>query len=129
MGESRAPIPAVLPVNLSLPIEIRSDPRFDKPLETNVREAKLLDAPWVRTLGKLAMDVTTEGWKFPAPPLEGLPRKPRAFPVHEQQPSPNNGQASKKSATRLRPPSDTVVFKERLLYLLQPSLESIFAGR
>jgi SNF2 family DNA or RNA helicase len=31
--------------------------------------------------------------------------------------------------TRLRPPHDTVVFKERLLYLLQPSLESVFAGR
>src|SRR5262249_24874850 len=30
--------------------------------------------------------------------------------------------------TRLKPPRDTVVLKERLLYLLQPPLESLFAG-
>jgi SNF2 family DNA or RNA helicase len=29
----------------------------------------------------------------------------------------------------LRPPQDTVVFKDRLLYLLQPPLENLFAGR
>src|SRR5206468_10051162 len=31
--------------------------------------------------------------------------------------------------TRLRPPRDTVVLKERLLYLLQPPLENLFAGK
>src|SRR5262249_21157745 len=30
---------------------------------------------------------------------------------------------------RLRPPRDAVVFKERLLYLLQPPLENVFGGR
>src|SRR5262249_20727585 len=30
--------------------------------------------------------------------------------------------------TRIRPPRDTVVFKDRLLYLLQPPLEALFAG-
>ena len=31
--------------------------------------------------------------------------------------------------TRLHPPPDTVVLKERLLYLLQPPLETLFAGK
>ena len=31
--------------------------------------------------------------------------------------------------TRLRPPSDMVMFKDRLLYLLQPPLEDIFHGK
>src|SRR5262249_8936653 len=31
--------------------------------------------------------------------------------------------------TRLVPTRDTVLFKDRLLYLLQPSLENLFAGR
>src|SRR5438477_10084095 len=36
-----------------------------------VREARLLtDSPWVRSLGRLDMSVTTEGWKFPSPPVE-----------------------------------------------------------
>src|SRR5207247_5043122 len=30
---------------------------------------------------------------------------------------------------RLRLPSDTVVFKDRLLYLLQPPIENLFAGK
>src|SRR5205807_7014156 len=32
-------------------------------------------------------------------------------------------------ATRVRPPPDAVVFKDRLLYLLQPPLENLFAGK
>src|SRR5207249_6020128 len=31
--------------------------------------------------------------------------------------------------TRLLPPRDSVLFKDRLLYLLQPSLENLFAGK
>ena len=30
--------------------------------------------------------------------------------------------------TRLKPPADLAMFKDRLLYLLQPPLEDIFAG-
>lgn len=28
---------------------------------------RLNDSPWTRTLGKLAMEVSTQGWTFPAP--------------------------------------------------------------
>ena len=39
-----------------------------------------------------------------------------------------DGEAPPKS-TRLKPPRETVVFKERLLYLLQPPLESLLGGK
>ena len=50
-------------------------------MQTTVREARLLtDAPWVRALGKLTLEVTTESWRFPAPPQETAPPpKPRLY--------------------------------------------------
>jgi SNF2 family DNA or RNA helicase len=42
----------------------------------------------------------------------------------EDRPRPGGG-----DRTRLRPPQETVHFKDRLLYLLQPPLEDLFAGR
>ena len=33
-----------------------------------VREAQLLtDTPWVRSFGKLSMEIATQGWRFPVP--------------------------------------------------------------
>jgi SNF2 family DNA or RNA helicase len=110
-------------------VEIRSLRRFERPLAVTVREARLLgDAPWVRSLGKLSMEVTTEGWRFPAPP-ETNPAvpKPRLYEPENIEAAPERPRPVK--ATRLKPPRDTVVFKERLLYLLQPPLENVFAGR
>jgi SNF2 family DNA or RNA helicase len=122
--------------DLNLAAEARVLPRFDRPLPVNVREARLLnDSPWVRSLGKLALEVTTEGWRFPTPADTPPPAaaKPRPFrpdadldemsgesPAEKLQPG---------ALHRLRPPRDTVVFKERLLYLLQPPLENVFGGR
>jgi SNF2 family DNA or RNA helicase len=125
--------PDVIAVPLELPLDVRCHPRFEKPLQVNGRDVRLLnDRPWVRTLGKLALDVSTEGWRFPTPAgLDGQqpPTKPRLFrPEAEAENQPQEEKADKKH-TRLRPPSDTVVFKERLLYLLQPPLENIFSGR
>ena len=63
-----------IPVELS--VETRPHPRFERPLTTTVREARLLnDPPWIRGLGKLALDVTTDGWRFPMPP-ETMPTRP-----------------------------------------------------
>jgi SNF2 family DNA or RNA helicase len=114
--------------------EAMPHPRFDKPLEARVREARLLSQrPWVRSLGKLAPEITTQGWKFPLPPehppaaASSAKARPALFrPGNDEmarQPSPQ------KSRTRLKPPRDTVVFGDRLLYLLQPPLEDVFAGR
>ena len=125
--------PAVATVDLSMSVELASLPAFDRPLTVNVRAVPMLTSvPWVRTLGKLAMEVTTQGWRFPTPgePAPGLrvfhpkPEEPRRDEAPSQSAAPAG-----KQRTRLQPPGDMVLFKDRLLYLLQPALEDIFAGK
>lgn len=108
-------------------------PKLDQPLEPGVREARLLtDAPWVRALGRLELSVTTEGWKFPAPTAEYAP--PRTEPkagrhvVKLPAPALPDG-TSEPPRIRPKPTADTVLFKDRLLYLLQPPLDGLFDGR
>jgi SNF2 family DNA or RNA helicase len=113
-------------VDVSPPVETRSLAAFEKPLQASVREVGLLSkAPWIRPLGKLAMELTTQGWRFPLPgdpQLAANEAKPESEPTAK--PS-----ATSKAKTRLQPPTDMVMFKDRLLYLLQPPLESIFGGK
>jgi SNF2 family DNA or RNA helicase len=120
--------------------EVRSHLRFDRPLQAASRAARLLtERPWVRALGKVALEVGTEGWRFPAPPVEPPTgtAKPRLFQPEAPPPEPPRAAdappeaetAGKKSWIRLRPPRETVLFKERLLYLLQPPLENLFDGK
>ncbi len=132
MGDPDTALPAdvrVEAVDVVLAADARSLPRFDRPLAVNVREARLLNEnPWVRSLGKLALEVTTEGWRFPTPadPPPSRPSAPRPAAPPAQS---LNGRPEPGPLHRLRPPRDTVVFKERLLYLLQPPLENVFGGR
>jgi SNF2 family DNA or RNA helicase len=114
--------------DLALAIDTLTLPRFDRPLAPNVREARLLhDAPWVRTLGKLGFDINTEGWKFPAPPVDGAPPP---LPAPQPRPHAKPGDAGPpKRTTRPLPTGETVMIKDRLLYLLQPPLENLFAGK
>lgn len=133
MSESE-PLPevAIEEIPIPLPLEVRPHPRFAHPLQTTARETRLLATPpWVRGLGKVGMEVKTEGWKFPVPALEmepkeeaGVPPRPRVVrpPVEE----PAEGE---RPATRIKPPRDAVMFQDRLLYLLQPPLENVFAGK
>jgi SNF2 family DNA or RNA helicase len=113
-------------------------PKLEYPLEPTVRETRLLnEPPWVRTLGRLELSVTTEGWKFPAPPAEYAP-PPR--PATDTKPAgrhavklpapalPDSPDAAK-DRIRAKATADTVVFKDRLLYLLQPPLDGLFEGR
>jgi SNF2 family DNA or RNA helicase len=122
-------------IALDLGVEVERLPRFERPLECHARDVRLLsDAPWVRSLGKLVPELTTEGWRFPTLPEQARPIKPRLFdprcpPPGEQQPAAPRPPDVKARRTRLRPPADTVLFKERLLYLLQPPLENLFAGK
>ncbi|MCE9566610.1 MAG: DEAD/DEAH box helicase [Planctomycetes bacterium] len=81
------------------------------------------------------MSVASEGWKFPAPPVELKPPPPRivtepAAGRHEKNlpQLPDKDQQAKK-AIRAKPTADTVVFKDRLLCLLQPPLDGLFDGR
>jgi SNF2 family DNA or RNA helicase len=129
-------IPEVESLPLGWSVEDRSLPRFDRPLEVSARQATLLSSsPWVRSLGKLTLEVQTQGWRFPTPPDQALPVKTEPatllpFPQPEAvaPPTPDAG-FTKTTRTRLKPPPDAVMFKDRLLYLLQPPLEDIFSGR
>jgi SNF2 family DNA or RNA helicase len=136
------PVVAQEPINTeSIPLALTTDclplPRFERPLEVGVREARLLTdaAPWVRSAGRLDLSVTTEGWKFPAPPPEHAP--PPRPPATEQPagrhevklPALPDGAEPAKPRIRPKPTADTVLFKDRLLYLLQPPLDGLFDGR
>jgi SNF2 family DNA or RNA helicase len=124
--------PTVKQVPLDPPVQVHGHPRFDRPLTASVREAPLLTkAPWVRSLGRLSLDVTTVGWRFPMPG-EPVPPRPRLFRPRSESEMPAQAEPATSSAaarTRLRPPSDMVVFKDRLIYLLQPPLEDLFCGK
>lgn len=110
-------------IDLALPVATVSLPQLDRPLSVGVREARLLtEPPWTRSLGKLTLEVATDGWRFPAPLEMAQTTKRPAAPT--KPPAPEN-----RKHTRPRPPSDAVLFKDRLLYLLQPSLEALFSGR
>src|SRR5262249_39386436 len=64
------------------------------------------------------------------PREEPIQFKPRLFqPAEPSEESRKPKAESRNQPTRLRPPGDTVVFKDRLLYLLQPPLENLFAGK
>ncbi len=68
--------------DLQLEPQTHTLPKLDYPLDPGVREGRLLtDPPWVRSLGRLELTVTTEGWKFPSPPAEyTAPAKPPTEP-------------------------------------------------
>ncbi len=124
----------VVNVNLDLPVQVQSLPKFDRPLSVQVREARLLnDAPWVRSLGKLPLEVNTFGWRFPVPPDGPPPAKEKAVPKlvgrSESALAIAEAPVDPGRRTRIRPGNETVLIKDRLLYLLQPPLEDLFAGR
>ena len=110
-------------------VAVRALPAFERPLQTTVRDVPLLEAtPWVRTLGKLTLEVTTQGWRFPSPEELTAPPPADAGGSLDSGGS-QNPRDGAKAKTRVKPPSDMVMFKDRLLYLLQPPLESLFAGK
>src|SRR5262249_59605557 len=74
----------VVALGVTLDVQARAHPRFDRPLETNARPVCLLNSPpWVRSLGKLPMDVSAQGWRFPLPPDQPLQTPPRQAPAVE----------------------------------------------
>jgi SNF2 family DNA or RNA helicase len=121
-------------LSLQLLVQDRSWPGLEHSLRTTIREARLnIDSPSIRPFGKPKIAVATEGWKFPAP-TEAAPGDLglRAAGRSEVPPKVNQvipSKVRKAGGTRLQPPADAVLFKDRLLYLLQPPLENVFAGK
>lgn len=111
------------------------NPEFPGPTpEPGIRETRLLtDTPWVRSLGRLELTISTEGWKFPAPPTEYSRPRPPSAPPTGRQPVKLPALPDRADATpgriRTRPTAETVLVKDRLLYLLQPPLDGLFNGR
>jgi SNF2 family DNA or RNA helicase len=118
-------------VDLTFRVDAGPHPRFERPLTVSVRSARLLaDAPWVRPLGRLDAEVSTEGWRFPMPPAE--PTAPCVLPLPSARPPAALDERaidSRKPRVRPRPSGDLVMVKDRLLYLLQPPLENLFGGQ
>ena len=116
--------------DLSLPVGVETWGRFDRPLAIGVREARLLgEPPWSRSLGKLSLEVSSEGWKFPAPAFDAPPKPP---PENAPRPKPKirpDDSGGQHPRTRPWPTGETVMIKDRLLYLLQPPLANVFAGK
>jgi SNF2 family DNA or RNA helicase len=126
----------VEPLDINVLFGITGLPRFEVSLTPNVREARLLnDAPWVRGVGPLEMRVQTEGWKFPAPPIDLPPRPPEARPaaIEGDVPVPvlpdENVPVNRPPKVRPKPTAETVLFKDRLLYLLQPPIDHLIGTK
>src|SRR5262245_17748734 len=83
--DEESALPAKLDVSAFSAIlntEIKPHPRFERPLESNARPISLLNSPpWIRPLGKLGMDLSTQSWRFPLPPDQPLQQPPRPTPV------------------------------------------------
>ena len=95
-------------IDLSLSVEVRGLPRFERPLEVSVRQAALLNhPPWVRSLGKIGMEVTTQGWRFPTPPDQVAIRNPlsgsRQLPAIYPQPMDEDRPSGRWSEVRTSP--------------------------
>ncbi|HVK11521.1 MAG TPA: DEAD/DEAH box helicase [Gemmataceae bacterium] len=130
--------PLVTPVDIQVAFTVGELPRFDAPRTPGVREARLLnDAPWVRGVGPLDLRVQTEGWKFPTPPIDLPPRppqpaKPQAAITDEvavpELPDPTP-ETPKPPRVRPKPTGETVLFKDRLLYLLQPPIDHLIGTK
>lgn len=126
-------------LSLDFEVQVLTHPRFQQPLQASVRDGKLAaNRPWIKPLVRLPMEVTTVGWKFPLPATEAAatapriyePSEPAAQPESEPEPEDLYGPPKpKRKSTRIKPPGDCLVFKDRLLYLLQPPLENLFEGK
>src|SRR5262245_48317892 len=129
-----------MPLDATLALGVAPLPGFEKSLLVNVREARLLnDPPWTRGVGTLELRIQTEGWKFPAPPID-LPPRPASVPSgrglakrdgDEVAPPLPDQSASIPRPPRVRPKPtpDCVLFKDRLLYLLQPPIDHLIGTK
>jgi SNF2 family DNA or RNA helicase len=129
-AEAQLPRPDVHRIDLpSPPVEVAQLELLPLPA-VKVSEARLLlNPPWIRSLARLEMQVTTEGWRFPAPPSEAPPARGLRIYRPERALADGGTTTPKERQTRLRPAGHAGGVKERLLYLLQPPLENLFAGK
>jgi SNF2 family DNA or RNA helicase len=114
--------------------------QVDCAVQVRARNIRLiLDAPGTRNVGDFKDDIVTAGWRFPAPSAldnGGQPAAPRAgeedsdrAPLATPPCAHAHAKVPATRHVRARPPNDLIHFKDRLLYLLQPPLNHLLAGR
>jgi len=124
------PQPSIQGIDLALAVQTRTLPGLDKDLQPTTRMARLLGAsPWVHSVGKLQVRVSTTGWRFPTPPNQESTGFPSATNYASAEKLRSAARPRDGKKIRLRPPSDAIVIKDRLFYLLQPPLENLLAGK
>lgn len=118
--------PLIQTIELEMEATAGPFPRWDRSAEVRVRRAELAaEKPCSRPLGKLTLEATTQGWRFPEPGALSPSTSSIAQARVETPRRPFNG----RPVTRLKPSGDALQLKERLLYLLQPPLEQLFGGK
>jgi SNF2 family DNA or RNA helicase len=129
MAPSSHPQPEDRDLILPFPGELNLRSLVAEPLDCRVRELRTrLDSPTIRSLGKPVLTVTTRGWSFPATLQEPTPVVATAATQATEETRPS-APGPQRPFTRLKPPRDAVLFKDRLLYLLQPPLEAMMRRR
>lgn len=122
--------PCVRPLELNVTFSVSGLPRFETSLVPSSREARLLsDPPWVRGVGPLELCVQTDGWKFPAPPTDVAPCPSGPHGARDERNSNRWPTTQRPPKVRPKPTADTVLFKDRLLYLLQPPIDHLIGTR
>lgn len=98
--------------------------------EPTLRKTSLLETmPWVRAAIPLINSVRTEGWKFPIPAGDQRSVSPAPGCQAGDDNTPAAFRKYLKRKSRPLPAADTVLLKDRLLYVLQPPLENLFVGK
>lgn len=117
-------------IDIQWSVETLSLAAFDLRWPLSVREARLLqEAPWVRPGGRFHWGISTEGWRFPTVTFDARGAADEAQAHKTVSDDATAPPARPLRRTRPMPAPETVLLKDRLLYLLQPPLENLFAGR
>lgn len=129
-------LPDVQAMDLSLSCRVIEVPALAKSLEPRVRPAQLkMSPPTLRSMvssNKLQFEVQVEGWRFPSAGMMATPSPftpSQAVAVQESPTLEDLLTPKAEKPTRQKPPAELVLLKERLLTLLQPPLENLFAGK
>lgn len=122
--------PRVKPLSLLQTNVIRPSP-FQSLTPPLVKTALLAIPLSVHDWGKWSMEVGAQGWLFPRP-IEPVHAPSESRKLHHgvnQPASQGNKPSPACKMTHLRPPSDSVMLKERLFLVLQPPIEQCFGQK
>ncbi len=86
-----------------------------------------ITSPGIISIPISAPRIRCQGFTFPDPFQSHVVILPAKHPAHKPQP-PKTTHPPNRSQTRLKPPDDVIKLKDRLHYVLQPSVEALLAA-